>query len=761
MVKKHPTHAQYVQETHIQTTQNLSYVFADTAYVETKQLRDSLIVKIVGTYKPDYFEKKLGVLIQPKLDFDTIRYIYHYDSLSRTNMPVMVYDSAKQTYVHAMVHDSVRLFLKSMILKGESAKQIDADSIISYAEGGTFVYTDTIPYRREHDTARLVLRPVVFTQQDYLANRTAIAWYPAGVLLDKNPGKGIQGVPLDTAPIVWQLDLEMPPSIKWIYWIEYEENPEDAWLMARAVMKNGFELPSEQPQQEPFKSTVVTFMDMPEHYEKVGPMTVDKEPLQKDVLIANRQVPLTYYNDTVTYRQPIKIKSPIDFKVPADADYVGLNPNDNAILPRDTNASRGLIPVRGLSEEKPPIAITEKPTPVPSVIWTYYLEPTNDPEKANLVAKAVMINGFELTSEKPQEKPFFPTVVKFQDMPEHYENDGPMNVNKQPLQQDLLIDKRLVPLTYYKDSVIFRQPIRIKSPNDFKVAASATYICPCSFVHAPSSVHDTIKPRISTGLIPVRVARPALTIKDVDGYQLEIADGFILYDVYYDFDIGDFISKYTRELDIFLEVARNNPHLKFEVTSHTDERGSFAYNEELSQRRLKSVMAYVTARGLDPNRVIGRAAGKRELQYVHAANEEEHALNRRTTIRMWDPSVAGQQQPTQEFSRTTTFKQINPRNEKGLVFRVQIGAASEMPTHPNYLFRNQLNAAPGVPLSYYRDDRGWYIFIMGEYTDPVQARRLSQRITEIGKQNFVTAYLDGKKILLSEGEAIFKRNQGR
>jgi hypothetical protein len=39
-----------------------------------------------------------------------------------------------------------------------------------------------------------------------------------------------------------------------------------------------------------------------------------------------------------------------------------------------------------------------------------------------------------------------------------------------------------------------------------------------------------------------------------------------------------------------------------------------------------------------------------------------------------------------------------------------------------------------------------HIFTIGEFTDIKQAQQLSQRLTKLGKQAFVTEYLDGKRV---------------
>ncbi|HMZ24045.1 MAG TPA: OmpA family protein, partial [Saprospiraceae bacterium] len=71
--------------------------------------------------------------------------------------------------------------------------------------------------------------------------------------------------------------------------------------------------------------------------------------------------------------------------------------------------------------------------------------------------------------------------------------------------------------------------------------------------------------------------------------------------------------------------------------SHTDCRGSEAYNKTLSARRAKSVVDYLTANGINRNRLSSRGFG--EMMPLakcpcEKCTEEEHQLNRRTTFQL-------------------------------------------------------------------------------------------------------------------------------
>ena len=68
-----------------------------------------------------------------------------------------------------------------------------------------------------------------------------------------------------------------------------------------------------------------------------------------------------------------------------------------------------------------------------------------------------------------------------------------------------------------------------------------------------------------------------------------------------------------------------------DVVGHTDEVGSDAYNQTLSERRAQSVAAYINNQGVNPVRVV--AIGRGESQPVASnASEDGRARNRRVEL---------------------------------------------------------------------------------------------------------------------------------
>ena len=88
------------------------------------------------------------------------------------------------------------------------------------------------------------------------------------------------------------------------------------------------------------------------------------------------------------------------------------------------------------------------------------------------------------------------------------------------------------------------------------------------------------------------------------------------------------------DLDHLARDMNENPTVDVEIKSHTDSRGPASYNMKLSEKRGKSVIDYLTGKGISTSRVNAQAFG--ETQLVNRCSdgvkctEAEHALNRRT-----------------------------------------------------------------------------------------------------------------------------------
>ncbi|MFK7899240.1 MAG: OmpA family protein [Cyclobacteriaceae bacterium] len=86
--------------------------------------------------------------------------------------------------------------------------------------------------------------------------------------------------------------------------------------------------------------------------------------------------------------------------------------------------------------------------------------------------------------------------------------------------------------------------------------------------------------------------------------------------------------------DNLLKLLQDQPDTKIEIGSHTDARGSRSANQALSERRAKSVVDYLVAKGIAKNRLTYKGYGETRLLNKCADGVQcsgaDHAVNRRT-----------------------------------------------------------------------------------------------------------------------------------
>jgi len=92
------------------------------------------------------------------------------------------------------------------------------------------------------------------------------------------------------------------------------------------------------------------------------------------------------------------------------------------------------------------------------------------------------------------------------------------------------------------------------------------------------------------------------------------------------------------ELDKIVAVMNKYPEMEVELGSHTDARGSDAYNRKLSDRRAKASAAYIKKHITNPERIYGKGYGETQIinKCVNGVQctDEEHEVNRRTEFKV-------------------------------------------------------------------------------------------------------------------------------
>lgn len=112
-----------------------------------------------------------------------------------------------------------------------------------------------------------------------------------------------------------------------------------------------------------------------------------------------------------------------------------------------------------------------------------------------------------------------------------------------------------------------------------------------------------------------------------------IASGeeFVFENIFFDFDKDELKPESKSSLLRLMEFLKENPSVRIQINGHTDNVGSQAYNQSLSQRRAESVKNFLLSKGIPDARL--KAEGRGDAEPIRPNDTPENrALNRRITI---------------------------------------------------------------------------------------------------------------------------------
>jgi len=101
-------------------------------------------------------------------------------------------------------------------------------------------------------------------------------------------------------------------------------------------------------------------------------------------------------------------------------------------------------------------------------------------------------------------------------------------------------------------------------------------------------------------------------ILDIDLEKATEGTTAILQNIFFDVDKYDLKEKSLTELQKILRFLKENPAVKVEISGHTDNTGSPAYNIQLSQKRAQSVNDYLVSNGIASQRLIPKGYGSNQ-----------------------------------------------------------------------------------------------------------------------------------------------------
>ncbi len=106
-----------------------------------------------------------------------------------------------------------------------------------------------------------------------------------------------------------------------------------------------------------------------------------------------------------------------------------------------------------------------------------------------------------------------------------------------------------------------------------------------------------------------------------------------LNNLFFDTDKSDLRPESFAELNRLIALLKSRSTMKVSIEGHTDDRGSAAHNDVLSQNRAKSVLTYLTSQGVEVERLTSNGFGK-SRPLATGMSDSDRQKNRRVEFRI-------------------------------------------------------------------------------------------------------------------------------
>jgi outer membrane protein OmpA-like peptidoglycan-associated protein/tetratricopeptide (TPR) repeat protein len=120
---------------------------------------------------------------------------------------------------------------------------------------------------------------------------------------------------------------------------------------------------------------------------------------------------------------------------------------------------------------------------------------------------------------------------------------------------------------------------------------------------------------------------------DIPLQPIEANASIVLKNIFFDFNKYDLKTESTIELDNVLQLLKENPTLKIQISGHTDNIGKAADNMTLSNNRAQAVVKYLVGKGIDQQRLSFKGFGATQ-PIADNTTEQGRAQNRRTELKV-------------------------------------------------------------------------------------------------------------------------------
>ena len=145
----------------------------------------------------------------------------------------------------------------------------------------------------------------------------------------------------------------------------------------------------------------------------------------------------------------------------------------------------------------------------------------------------------------------------------------------------------------------------------------------------------------------------------MDFFLSPISKPVVIENIFYDFDKATLRPESKKALDEMIKMLNDNPNVTIELGAHTDRKGSDQYNEKLAQRRAQSVVDYLIAGGIQPDRLEAKGYGEQVPKTINKKMAKSFDFLKEGDV-LTEAFIAAlppeQQEMADQINRRTEFK---------------------------------------------------------------------------------------------------------
>lgn len=177
----------------------------------------------------------------------------------------------------------------------------------------------------------------------------------------------------------------------------------------------------------------------------------------------------------------------------------------------------------------------------------------------------------------------------------------------------------------------------LKSEADGSFTSDKEYDCTTNYlIRTEKEAYNTAEELLTTASETSQTDLKLALDKTIKTAEIgdDLAKLLALNIIYFDFDQSYIRKDAEVELAKVIDVMQQYPQMNIEIRSHTDSRGDDNYNKALSERRARSTMQYMIAKGISADRLSAKGFGETELtndcSNGVSCSKAKHQENRRS-----------------------------------------------------------------------------------------------------------------------------------